>query len=152
MTLEELKDISLIAYNFLKDFSGDNFKDGRHDISDGVYVNICSYETTARENAMFEAHRKYIDIQYMVEGKELITVEPLDAMRQGECIQRYSEDGDAELYKMNIYGTDLLLKKGEALVFSPDQAHAPGICVNSPEKVRKVIVKVPFKENLSYEE
>ena len=68
MILEEIKDISLIAYNFLKDFSGDNFKDGRYDISDGIYANICSYETKTRGNTMFEAHRKYIDIQYMLYG------------------------------------------------------------------------------------
>jgi len=145
MSLEKVKEISMDAYGFLKELSEENFKAGRYDLSDGVYVNLCSYETKQRKDSMFEAHRKYIDIQYMISGKELITVESLEDMHSGKCISEYSEEGDAELYEMNVSGTDHLLSEGTAVILMPQDAHAPGICVNSPECIKKAIVKVPVK-------
>lgn len=146
MSLDKVKEISVEAYEFLKELTSENFKEGRYDLSDEVYVNMCSYETKQRKDAMFEAHRKYIDIQYMISGKELITVESLEDMHRGKCISQYSQEGDAELYDMNINGTDYLLSSGKAVILFPEDAHAPGICVDNPMYIKKAIVKVPVKD------
>ena len=146
MSLEKVKELSIEAYEFLKNFSPENCKEGRHDLSDGVYVNVCSYKTRFRKNSKFEAHRKYIDIQYMISGQEIITVESLEDMYSGKCISEYSKEGDAELYEMNILGTDYLLSEGKAVILFPEDAHSPGICVDEPMYIKKAIVKVPVKD------
>ena len=45
-----------------------NIKDGRYEISDCLYANVQTYNT--KDDAPYEAHRDYIDIQYMVIGEE----------------------------------------------------------------------------------
>lgn len=142
MNLEKVKALSPEAYSFLTEATSKNIKEGRYDLSDTVYVNVCSYETKYRKDSVFEAHRKYIDVQYMLNGKEIVTVEKISDMHKGKCLMEYDSDKDAELYEMNLLGTDMLLCTGDVLIFSPEDAHAPGICVNSPETVKKAIVKI----------
>lgn len=51
----------------------EDIQDGRYEIKDNdVYAMVQSYRTDALENKKLESHRRYIDIQYIVSGKELI--------------------------------------------------------------------------------
>ena len=58
------------GFEWLKHNSLENMSDGKYNISENIYANIQSYET--KDNALYEAHRKYIDIQYMISGEEFI--------------------------------------------------------------------------------
>ena len=50
----------------------DTLAPGRHELPDGAYVNVFGYQT--KESGIYEAHRKYIDIHYVLEGSEIIMV------------------------------------------------------------------------------
>lgn len=76
LNLEEIKKISIAAYNFLEEFDPCEYKDGRYEFCDGIYVNIETYVTYPRIERKFESHEKYIDIQYMISGREIVTVAP----------------------------------------------------------------------------
>ena len=97
-----------------------------------------------KSEGTFEAHRKYIDIQYIISGHEIISVEPLETMRAGTCIRRYGESGDIELYEGNNKGKEYQLGPGDFLILFPKDAHMPGVCEGTPEKVQKAVVKVPY--------
>lgn len=118
------------------DFS--RLPDGRQDIDgDSVFANLLRYETK-EANDTPEAHRAYIDIQYLIEGEELVGVAPLSAMTD---VAEAHPERDLWLYHGPTQ--PLTIGRGRFLVLWPDDAHAPGIAVDGrPAPCRKCVVKV----------
>ena len=140
---EKLQALSKPAYEFACRARREELEVGRYDLEDGVYAMVQSYETKSRENAKYEAHRRYIDVQLLLMGTEIIAVEPLNVMRRHTCLMEYDAEKDAELYAANSDGTDHLLGKGDFLILMPEDAHMPGLCAQNPIEVRKVVIKIP---------
>jgi len=140
---EQIRAISEEAYAFMTAFDADSVADGRHELGGGVYANISTYTTRTRAESCYEAHRKYIDIQWIIKGEEIISTQPLEVMHKYACLQPYSEENDCELYENNFEGIDNYLCAGSYAVYSPQVAHMPNICVGGPSVVRKVVIKVP---------
>ncbi len=134
--------ISKEAFAFI---SGDpaGYPDGRHALGGGVYVSITRYDSKPRSAGKYEAHRNYIDIQVVLEGQEIIAVEPLAVMQAQECIAPYNPEKDVELYVTNDLGEDHILNPGDYRILLPEDAHMPGIAVDAPAPVRKAVIKVP---------
>ena len=65
--------------------------DGRCIINNDIFANIQSYET--KDDAQFEAHRKYIDIQYMINGEEFVEIADYKDCKPSI---KYDEDKDVE--------------------------------------------------------
>ncbi len=103
---------------------------------DELYFMVQNYQSRP-ENETAEAHRKYIDIQYMVSGEELIGIGGLSDMT--EEVEANPEK-DYWLYHGSM--TKIRLNEGYFVVMFPQDAHAPGIAVNEPSPVKKIVVKV----------
>ena len=114
----------------------DSLDCGRHEWSNGVFVTVSSYQT--KESGMYEAHRKYIDIQYILDGSERIDVADVEKMR---ITQDYAEDKD--LVFGEAEGTPYYLNAGQYLVLYPEEAHRPGMKAGSVGTVKKAVIKVP---------
>ncbi len=116
----------------------DNIADGKYEIDgDNVYASVQTYET--KVDAKYESHRKYIDIQYMIDGEERIGV--TDLSNCISCVE-YDEERDLEFYNIKIEEEYLALDKGQFLIFYPHDAHKPSISKDEKKKVKKVVVKV----------
>jgi YhcH/YjgK/YiaL family protein len=139
--LEMIKSINENAYNFLKNNEGLNYSDGKYEIGNGVYVNIESYESFWRYERSFESHEKFIDIQYMIQGEEIITV--ADAKKLKIKVS-YDDAKDVTFYENSLDGLDYVIRTGEFLILMPGEAHMPCISVNGKKKIRKAVVKVPL--------
>ena len=108
---------------------------------DAMFINDCFYETQpADEDARLEAHRKYIDVMYMVEGEEIILVKPTD--RVCEVTRPYDAAGDAMLAKLDGDETAVRLKPGQFIVLFPQDAHCPARQAGKAGKVHKLIGKL----------
>ena len=119
----------------MKENASKDLECGRYYIDeDNIYANVDEYET--KTDGKYEAHRKYIDIQYMIKGEEYIGVTDINNCKT--CIE-YDEEKDLEFFTAdNEFQT---LKKGEFLIFYPQDAHKP--CINKDKiKCKKVVVKV----------
>ncbi|MBQ7500254.1 MAG: YhcH/YjgK/YiaL family protein [Clostridia bacterium] len=117
---------------------------GRHDINgDELYVSVQSYDTVAYDKKDFENHKKYIDIQYIVSGKEDIYVCGKSDMT---VVKEYDGAGDYELLKENDPGavSSVTLSSGDFLVLYPDEPHKPGISADGLESVKKIVIKVKY--------
>lgn len=123
---------------FLAETDFSKLPDQRVELSgDDVYAFLQSYETKP-VNDTPEAHRKYIDIQYLVEGEELVGVGPLEAMTD---VAEAHPERDIWLYHGPT--ETLTIGKGRFLVLWPGDAHAPCIAVDGkPTRCRKCVVKV----------
>lgn len=117
------------------DFSA--LPDGRVDIDgENVFANIMTVQTKPANDTP-EAHRRYIDIQFLVSGQEQIAVGALESMQE-EVEAR--PEGDIWFYHGDL--DPVTIGNGRFAVLFPGDAHAPGIAVGAPATVRKVVVKV----------
>lgn len=122
-------------------YDAENFRSGRVSLDgDAVFLNFASYETHAVTDALTEAHRSYIDVMYMVEGRETVWVKPTD--RLAHITASYDPDGDALLAKTDSDAIPVRLEKGSVLILFPWDAHAPGCHAEGACPVKKIIGKV----------
>lgn len=128
------------AFAFLENASVESKAPGRYVIDgDRMYATVVEDKTIAVETAQFEAHRKYIDVHYLVRGKEMIGSANPVSLRE---IKPYAPEIEAALYERPAKYKRLMLKPGEFTIFFPGQAHMPGCYVVKSEEIRKVVVKI----------
>lgn len=126
------------GFEWLKNNDMQNIMDGKYVIDgDKLFANVQSYNT--KEDAPFEGHRKYIDIQYMIKGVEKIGVVDY---KNCSTIENYNEEKDIEFLKINVEPNYQTLEEGDFLVFFPQDAHQPALDFKEKLFVKKVIVKV----------
>lgn len=126
------------GFEWLKNNDLLNIPDGRY-LIDGekIFANVQSYIT--KDDAPYEAHRRYADIQYMVKGLEKVGVtDYLNCTTDKE----YDKEKDIEFLHCNICSSYQTLEEGEFLVFYPQDAHQPSLTPDNKLSVKKVIVKV----------
>lgn len=127
------------AFEFIEACISGNPLPGKYEINaEKVYALVQEYETVPGNEILWEAHRKYIDIQYIYRGSELIHCANIREMPPDTV---YNEEKDCLLCSITG-GTQLKLDTGNFAVFYPHDMHKPTCMANSPSKVKKIIVKV----------
>jgi YhcH/YjgK/YiaL family protein len=106
-----------------------------------VYAMIQSYTSRpVTENPRFEAHKKYLDIQYLVSGTEAMGWAPLDQLA---VTMPYNAEKDVMLGNVPAEARTLVpFSAGYAILLYPSDAHGPGLAAGEPEPVLKIVVKV----------
>lgn len=114
--------------------------DGRYEIDgDKIYALVMTYSTKSAEEAKFEAHKKYIDVQLLLDGIEFLDV---TQDRNLDVEMAYSDEKDAALFKAPAEMTSVLLEPGNFAVLYPDDIHRPCRKVKDAKQVRKMVIKV----------
>ncbi|HNY15361.1 MAG TPA: YhcH/YjgK/YiaL family protein [Bacteroidales bacterium] len=128
------------AFLFLKDNNLGSLELKRHDIDgNNVYAPVSEYLTKNEEDARYEAHRKYADIQYVVSGRELIGIIPAD--QQKDILEPYNPDKDIMFMTVNKI-VNYPAQPDRFFIFFPGDLHRPGLKDGENSQVRKVVVKV----------
>ena len=143
--LKNAKNYYNLSENLKKGFSWlletdlKSIDDGRYEIDgNNVYASVQTY--TTKSDANYEALRKYIDIQYLIKGKEFVGV--TDLSNCNTCIQ-YDFDKDLEFFNCSREDDYFPFREGEFLVLYPNDAHKPSIDYEGlKNEVKKVVVKV----------
>ena len=140
--MEKVKELSPEVFDFLGDPArcGSATPEGRIDITDTCYAIVSAYTTASRDAKEYESHRKYIDVQMLIEGREYIEVAPIGSL---EVTQDYSAEKDVLFYANSRRGDDLLLEPGKPVILMPEDGHMPGVACSAPMAVKKVVVKIP---------
>ncbi len=129
------------AFKFLKETNFFDMPTGRFELQgDDLYALVQRYSSKPREEGRWEAHRRYIDIQYIVSGQEIIQVAHLSQVQQGE----YKPEKDFVALTGNGY--DIKLFPTAFTIFYPQDAHMPGLAINEPEPVVKVVLKIKMAD------
>lgn len=113
----------------------------RVELADGMFAIEQVYLTKPRDGALFESHRRFIDIQVVIAGTEMMAVTDI---AQLTVTMPYNGEKDAALYADLAGASKLFFQAGEAAVFFPADGHMPSLSTGSaPVLVRKTVVKVP---------
>ena len=126
--------------NFLKshDFSGEGPGEYKVD-GDNLYYGIKAYDSMPEDELKWENHRKYIDIQCVLEGEECITVAGAASL---VITKDYAPESDIEFLGDKGASSKIHLKPGVFAVLFPGEGHKPSIMCDKPVSVRKVVFKV----------
>lgn len=117
-----------------------NIAPGTYQLTPLVKAIVSEYETKVKNEVGFEAHRKNIDIQYLLKGEERIACMPIEKLTETEP---YSEEKDAAFYAAEgVVAQTMTIGGGYFAIFFPQDGHMPQLCVDEPEMVKKVVVKV----------
>jgi len=128
------------AFRFLAGTDLKKLENKRYDIDgDNLYASVSEYATKDEKITNFEAHRKYIDIQYVINGSENMNVVPLK--NAGEVVTPYDNTRDIEFMKP-VISQNIAATQKNFFIFFPSDAHRPGIREKEPVNVKKVVIKL----------
>jgi biofilm protein TabA len=129
------------AFDFLRNRDIQTLPDGRVDIDgEKVFALVQRYETERTGSPKFECHRKYIDVQFIAMGEEVIGWASAGAMTVTEAY-----DGKKDICFGTVAAgkwTPVHLLAGQIMVLWPEDAHAPKCAAGGPARVMKIVVKV----------
>ncbi|MBE7067718.1 MAG: DUF386 domain-containing protein [Clostridiales bacterium] len=109
---------------------------GKYPLNDTDFVNVVSVQTK-ESDGVFEAHKKYVDVFYMITGDERVDYsETVDEMTKD-----YVEADDYFLCTAkNIDST--YSREKEFCVLDTEELHKPSVCIEQPTQIKKAIFKI----------
>lgn len=128
-----------LGLEWLRDVNSDIEK-GVYELSPRVKAIVSEYTTKEVNENGYEAHREYIDIQYLLKGSEKICCLPLEYLKETKA---YKKEIDAAFYEeSNVKTQEMVIGNGYFAILYPQDGHMPCLCVETPLEVKKVVVKV----------
>ena len=129
------------AFDFFINTDIKSLENGKYELDgENLYVSVQDYETKSEEDGKFEAHQKYIDIQFIITGEEKLGYENI---KNCTPTTKYDEEKDIVFLK-NTKPSNEFAKatEGTFLIFMPQDAHMPCISINQPAYVKKAVAKI----------
>jgi biofilm protein TabA len=128
------------GFEFLLNKASENLPDGRVEIDgDKCFALVQSYTTAKPELKRWETHNVYLDIQYVITGREIAGYVPKNEL---DVEEDQTPKADVIFYKQAHKGMDVVLGPGDFAVFYPQDGHKPGVICGKPEQMKKIVVKV----------
>lgn len=130
------------AFEFLRTQDLLALANRRHNIDgDNVYALVTENVTKDYDSTLWESHRKYIDLQYVIKGTEKMGRASLDKLT---VTRPYSEQRDI----INYSGSGKLYEAvpGTFFLFFPADGHRPNIANGNKAADKKVVIKIRYSE------
>lgn len=131
----------LTGLDYLKNTDFSKMEIGKYEIDGAaMYALVQEYRTQPKEAKKAEAHVKYIDVQFVYSGSEIIGYAPADPA--AEVLENLVDKKDMITYKTVPNETEVILTEGMYAVLFPGEIHRPQCNYKGETKVRKVVIKV----------
>lgn len=144
-TIDKLDSYSEVPYakdimSFVENFKKTDMAPGRYDIhSDDLFAAVSRYDTEPREQRKFESHRKYIDLQIVLDGNEEMDWAPIDSLNMTD--NGFERGDDIAFYEGAELST-VILGGDQCAVLFPEDGHKPNIMHKNIGNVLKIVFKV----------
>ena len=110
---------------------------GTIQLSGGNRILVQDVTTAPADSKVCEAHREYLDVQYIVEGEEVVGWAPLETLTlQGE----FNTAKDVGKYAGPV--DYMRIKAGYCYVAFPEDAHKPGVYLEKSCNIKKLVLKL----------
>ena len=106
-----------------------------------AYASITYAPSKTFETSKWESHRKYIDLQYIINGEEKIGVVPVS---KAAVTEPYNEAKDVAHYSAD--GAYYVATPKEFFLFFPADVHRPGIKIDGYDNVKKLVIKIAYAQ------
>jgi YhcH/YjgK/YiaL family protein len=129
--------------DFLRSTDFSKVINGKHIIDENkVYVVISEYLTASADKQKAESHARYIDIQYVIDGNEMMG---FSSVGSGEVQENLLAEKDIVFYKNVKCETFIDLKKDMFAIAFPWDIHRPGCMSQATGNVRKAVLKIAIQ-------
>jgi YhcH/YjgK/YiaL family protein len=126
------------AFDYIKTTDFSKIENGKHSIEqDDLFAIVQDYETKNDFDVKLEAHKKYIDLQYIISGEEMIGIEPLLHQKP---FKEYDSENDYSLYDDTC--SFIKITETQFMILFPQDLHKPGIRIKDVARIKKVVIKV----------
>jgi YhcH/YjgK/YiaL family protein len=112
------------------------FSPGKFDLDDHIHAIALEYETKNQIDLEWEAHRKFVDFHFIIEGKELVQLSDVQTMNEKSKYQ-----DDFQLFEGNA-SQIVQCEKNDFLILYPNEVHKTSIKVHQTCTVRKYVFKI----------
>jgi biofilm protein TabA len=130
--------------DYLKNTDFSKMETGKYELDgSAMYALMQEYRTQPKEAKKAEAHVKYIDVQFVYSGSEIIGYAPADPA--AEVLENLVDKKDMITYKTVPNETAVVLTEGMYVVLFPNEIHRPQCNYLGETKVRKVVLKVAME-------
>lgn len=130
------------AFRYLQGEEWKQLPNGRIVLNgDRLFANVDRYTTVAEKP--FETHERYVDIQCIVSGDEIIGVAPAEELVEKEA---YDKQRDIAFWEAKRPYTQVHMHPGWFLMLFPGEAHAPCMHLDGEHQVHKVVLKVLWED------
>jgi len=127
------------AFAYLKNTDLETLAVGKYPIDgDNLFASVTENPTKNFEDTKWESHRKYIDLQYVIKGKEKMGVTPVST---ATVTVPYDEKKDNANYTSNA-GRYYEAQPGTFFLFFPQEAHRPNIKIEGCDVDKKIVLKI----------
>ncbi|MBN2617039.1 MAG: YhcH/YjgK/YiaL family protein [Spirochaetales bacterium] len=127
------------ALDFIQTLKSLDLEVGKHSIDgDNMFYMVQDYLTQDEAMCKYESHRKYIDIQLLISGNEIIRCR---SFSNKNITEEYNGEKDIEFYSL-YGGIDFNLEPGNFVIVLPNELHAPKLKHGVNMNVRKIVVKI----------
>lgn len=128
-----------LAFEYLQQTDFSQIKNGKIELDgENVFAIVNRYETHSAEELKWEAHRKYIDVQFVASGFEQIGIVDIGEMSPAT---EYDEKNDVQFFTGE--GKQFPLNEKTFTIIFPHEVHKPGIADEERNtQVLKVVIKV----------
>jgi YhcH/YjgK/YiaL family protein len=130
-----------VALDYLCGVQAARLSPGRYELDgERLFAIVQRYQTKPLVEAAWEAHRRYLDVQYVAEGVERMGCAPLDP----RLAIKQPYDAGRDVVFFDAWGDLFEVAAGSFAVFGPRDVHAPGLVAGpsaEPADVLKVVVK-----------
>jgi YhcH/YjgK/YiaL family protein len=132
----------LQAFDYLEKNDFSKIQPGKYEIEgDNIFAIVNEYQTKNESEGKPESHKKYIDVQYVFKGSELMGYAQTGDQ---EIIEIYNEKNDITFYCGEC--SFIKLDAGMFAIFFPGEVHLPGIKIGEKSLVKKVVVKIKVNQ------
>jgi len=126
------------AFEFLRTYDLLHAEMGRHEIAgDDVFALFQEYQTKPESEGIWESHRRYMDVQYVITGVERMGYANLNTL-----MPRDPYNADRDLIFHDGQGCFVTVPAGSFTLFAPQDGHMPCLAAGASSRVRKVVIKV----------
>lgn len=127
------------AVDYLLKLDFGNLSLGRHVVNEKFFYNVIEYKTTNDMSVPYESHKKYIDIQILVSGEELMQVDDISHLR---ICDEYNEQKDCTFYQASDNNSGVVFRPGSVLILYPKDAHRSVAFNGNEVNVKKIVGKL----------
>jgi biofilm protein TabA len=128
------------AFEYVNQMDINTIPAGRYEIDgEAMYALIQEYDSKLKEEGKWEAHRRYIDLQYVVNGMEGIGYANIHHLNQGEY------DTAKDFLPLHGEGDLITVRSGSFVLLFPEDAHMPGMSIGVSAPVKKIVLKISLE-------
>ena len=117
---------------------------GSYDVGyNNIKMNLGKYFTKSENDKFWESHKKYLDVQIMINGTEKVAINDIRDME----VKSFDEERDLTILEGDK-AFDIIMETGDVLVFFPNDVHKLELNVSENDdsgNIRKIVTKVVFK-------